>query len=172
MSTRRTTPGAGMTPQPRGPNGERLCRWCHGPVPKPRRTFCCDACVVEWNIRVDPQFARHRVEQRDHGVCGRCGLDTETLRYELQALRDAVRTTEQFHAWEQRWADLGLRPNRHLWEAHHKVAVVEGGGECGLDGLETLCWRCHREETAGLARRRAEARSPQMRLPLHGEGSS
>lgn len=44
------------------------------------------------------------------------------------------------------------------WEANHIVAVVEGGGECGLDNMETLCPPCHQRETARLAARRAEAR--------------
>lgn len=48
---------------------------------------------------------------------------------------------------------LGLR-----WEADHIVPVVEGGGECGLEGYRTLCLHCHKRETAKLARRRAAAR--------------
>jgi len=46
----------------------------------------------------------------------------------------------------------------HLWEADHIKPVVEGGGQCGLDNLRTLCIRCHKRATAELARRRAEAR--------------
>jgi hypothetical protein len=33
------------------------------------------------------------------------------------------------------------------------MAVAEGGGECGLDGYETICRECHRQETAALIRR-------------------
>jgi 5-methylcytosine-specific restriction endonuclease McrA len=40
----------------------------------------------------------------------------------------------------------------------HIVPVVEGGGDCGLENLRTLCWACHHRETAALAKRRAEKR--------------
>lgn len=69
-------------------------------------------------------------------------------------------------AWFVRCGELGLKPDRHfrsLWEADHIVAVVEGGGECGLEGFRTLCLRCHRLETAKLAKRRAEARRASTR---------
>jgi hypothetical protein len=38
------------------------------------------------------------------------------------------------------------------------VPVIEGGGECDLSNLRTLCLRCHRMATLGLRLRRAEAR--------------
>lgn len=47
---------------------------------------------------------------------------------------------------------------RRLWEMDHVTPVIEGGGDCGLDNLRTLCWSCHRQETAALAARRASAR--------------
>jgi len=45
-----------------------------------------------------------------------------------------------------------------FWDADHMVEVVKGGGECGLENMQTLCLWCHREKTARLARERAEAR--------------
>jgi 5-methylcytosine-specific restriction endonuclease McrA len=54
---------------------------------------------------------------------------------------------------------LGRRRKiRRLWEMDHVVPVVKGGGGCGLDNLRTLCWACHRAETARLAAERARAR--------------
>jgi hypothetical protein len=38
------------------------------------------------------------------------------------------------------------------------MPVVEGGGECDLSNLRTLCLRCHRMATLGLRLRRQEAR--------------
>jgi hypothetical protein len=52
---------------------------------------------------------------------------------------------------------LGLGFRGHFWEAHHKVAVADGGGLCGLDGYETLCVRCHGKES-GHQRKERRAR--------------
>jgi 5-methylcytosine-specific restriction enzyme A len=35
------------------------------------------------------------------------------------------------------------------WSADHNMRVVEGGGECGLENIRTLCIRYRREVTAG-----------------------
>jgi hypothetical protein len=51
---------------------------------------------------------------------------------------------------------------RRFWEADHIVPVIEGGGDCGIENLRTLCWRCHKSETAALAGRRAKAKRPQQ----------
>ena len=40
-----------------------------------------------------------------------------------------------------------------FWQADHMTAVAEGGGECGLGNLRTLCTPCHAKETAALMRR-------------------
>ena len=42
---------------------------------------------------------------------------------------------------------------RRLWEVDHIVPVVEGGGECGLDNLQTLCLACHKAKTAAMRKR-------------------
>ncbi len=36
------------------------------------------------------------------------------------------------------------------WEAHHKVPVCRGGLGCEVDGYETLCVDCHKDETRKL----------------------
>lgn len=138
-----------------------------------RRTFCSQDCVDEWLIRTDPAFARRKVHERDHGVCSRCGTDTDTLEKERRSVWDHAKLAwwrpgenpgaRQPHEVLADWNDAhGLRRSlsacAHLWEAHHTVAVVEGGGECGLEGLETLCRACHAQETSALARRQAERR--------------
>lgn len=45
---------------------------------------------------------------------------------------------------------------RRLWEVDHIVPVVEGGGECGLDNLQTLCLACHKAKTAAMRKRVAD----------------
>ena len=43
---------------------------------------------------------------------------------------------------------------KSLWDADHIVPVVEGGGECDLSNMRTLCIRCHRQVTVELLRRK------------------
>jgi 5-methylcytosine-specific restriction protein A len=74
-----------------------------------------------------------------------CAADTEALRKDKRKLDYAAR--RQF---EKEW---GRR--RYLWDADHVVAVAEGGGECDLSNMRTLCLRCHREVTAALRARLA-----------------
>ena len=146
MSTRRARPG-GWVKRPmgavRGP-----CRWCGNEVPKGRFTFCGDACVAEWKLRTDPAFLRKKVFERDRGVCALCGIDTEALRRDKRKLDYGAR-----RRFEREW---GAR--RSLWDADHITPVAEGGGECDLANMRTLCLKCHREVTALLRRRLAETR--------------
>lgn len=122
---------------PKGANGRNLCRWCSLEVPQGRRTFCSEWCVHEWKLRTDPGYLRAQVFARDRGVCAICGLDCEAERRKRKRKRTGRRTS--------------------LWDADHIVPVVEGGGECDLDNMRTLCLRCHREVTAELRRRRGRA---------------
>jgi hypothetical protein len=51
-----------------------------------------------------------------------------------------------------------------VWEADHRVPVWNGGGQCGLENLQTLCVACHRAKTTGEARTRADQRRVQGAL--------
>ena len=121
----------------------RVCRRCGAPVPAGRYTFCSEACVHAWKLRTDPGYLREQVFLRDKGVCAACGVNTETLRKEKRRLDFAAR-----RLFEREW---GRR--RHLWDADHIVPVAEGGGECDLANMRTLCLKCHREATAALRKR-------------------
>jgi 5-methylcytosine-specific restriction endonuclease McrA len=44
-------------------------------------------------------------------------------------------------------AQVGSAAEGHAWHADHKVAVRDGGGECNLDNLTTLCVICHNQVT-------------------------
>jgi 5-methylcytosine-specific restriction enzyme A len=39
------------------------------------------------------------------------------------------------------------------WQADHIIPVAEGGGECGLENLRTLCRPCHGKESGALRKR-------------------
>ena len=125
---------------PKGPNGRCLCRWCSLEVPAGRYTFCSEWCVEEWKLRSDPHHLRERVFERDRGICSICGLDCMAEWGHIRRLRGVARVRVL--------ASWGLRGRKSLWDADHIVAVAEGGGECDLSNMRTLCLKCHRRRTA------------------------
>jgi len=149
MSTSRTMPGGAAERDrlKKGPNGRALCRWCSLEVPSGRFTFCSDWCVHEWRLRTNPGYLREQVFRRDRGVCAICRVDTYSAYIELKRSR-----SRQRQKLLDRW---GLKQinRKSLWDADHIIPVSEGGGECDLANLRTLCLICHREQTAELRRR-------------------
>jgi len=139
-------------------------------------------------IRRDPGFARRKVAERDLGICAMCGKDTDAL-YQFWSRRPwhdnvglPLPLRHDLHrAWIRLFIDsLGCGPQDRTtipvgkgtslrriggyWDMDHIKPVVHGGGGCGLDNLRTLCIRCHKSETAELARERARHPNPQREL--------
>ncbi len=143
QSTRRAMAGgpARREKLPRGPGGRVLCRWCQLEVPPRRRTFCSDYCVHEWRLRSDAGYLRDCLFARDRGVCALCGVDTAAAWSWLRKMppgRRAVALRE--------WG-LKTLARKSLWDADHIVPVADGGGECDLANMRTLCLKCHRKVT-------------------------
>lgn len=136
----------------RGASGRPLCRWCRAETPPGRRTFCSGACVHEWKLRTDPGYLRDKVLLRDAGVCAKCGVDTVSLRRDMRRLDFAAR-----RRFLKEWG-LTERSRKSLWDADHIVPVAEGGGQCDLANMRTLCLKCHKEVTALLRARLKERR--------------
>lgn len=131
MSTNRKQSETGWGP-PRMDAGKVVCRQCGGDIPRGRRTFCSKGCVHGWRLKTDPGYLRQQVFKRDNGICGVCGKDS----LDGSLIRRARRTGD-------------------LWQADHIIPVIEGGGECGLENMRTLCTPCHKEETRNLLKRLA-----------------
>jgi hypothetical protein len=148
MSTRRRTGTYGKQ-RAKGSNGRPVCLWCDRDIVDPKRsTFCRKACAEEFYLRSRPHYARQKVFERDKGVCHGCGRNV---------FEGTGRTPR-------------ARGTGDLWQAHHATAVIEGGGECGLDGYETQCTACHKIETAALAVRMADKRKQQRQQPNAQKG--
>ena len=137
---------------PRGESGRILCRWCALEVPQGRHTFCSEWCVHEWKLRSNPGYLRQQVLKRDKGICELCRVNTLSAFLRLKKSRGPSRTLHL--------ADWGLArmSRRSLWDADHILPVAEGGGECDLRNLRTLCLKCHRLTTAQLRARLAQKR--------------
>jgi 5-methylcytosine-specific restriction endonuclease McrA len=157
MLPSRTLPGGRVQPHalPRGPNNLPLCRWCELEIlARRRRTFCSDYCVHQWRLRTDPGYLRDQVFARDHGICAACQADTVAIYAALKRSRGKAR-----EAGLSLYGLQSIASRRSLWDADHIRPVAEGGGQCDLDNLRTLCLPCHREATADL-RRRLKLRPP------------
>ena len=156
-SVLRTMPGGRVAASTlaRRPNGLPLCRWCDLEIlAKRRRTFCSDYCVDQWRLRTDPGYVRDCVFARDAGVCAGCGGDTVRIFAALKRSRGAAR-----EAGLRFYGMKNITSRRSLWDADHIRPVAEGGGQCDLDNLRTLCVACHREATAALRERMSRRRS-------------
>ena len=138
---------------PKGQNGRGLCRWCQLEVPPRRFTFCSEWCVHEWRLRTDPGYLRDQVFARDKGKCALCGVDARTAYFDLKRSRGTHRIKML-----ARWGLKSIN-RKSLWDADHVVPVVEGGGECDLANLRTLCVICHRQQTLELRRRISVSRT-------------
>lgn len=149
MSTSRAMPGGWVDRRqiPKGPNGRGICRWCSLEVPRGRFTFCSDFCVHEWKLRSQPAYLRDQVLLRDRGICAACGVDT------LAAYRRLQRSRGRSHQALLEFWGMKKRFRKSLWDADHIHPVAEGGGECDLDNIRTLCLRCHRAATLQLRER-------------------
>ena len=89
-----------------------------------------DICATRF-LRAIAAFARMR---RRH--------DRVTARHAEARLRGATPVSQTWKIRE------GSR--KSLWDADHLVPVAEGGGQCDLSNMRTLCLLCHREATAAL----------------------
>jgi 5-methylcytosine-specific restriction enzyme A len=174
--------------------GRRVgCRWCGGPL-EGARNFCGGrrsvyvvklvdgkkklvadprghGCAHEWALRSDSVYRRAEVMDRDRGVCAICGLDTADLYqqtydllYRVHAETEAAEALLDKHRIPYRTPLPENWKRIRWWEADHIVPVCEGGGECGLEGIRTLCVACHRDESNALTRRRAARRREIIRL--------
>lgn len=131
--------------------GYRCCRYCGGSIIPPKRTFCSSACIHEYRLRSSGSYLRDQVYLRDCGICAICGLDTKELASTLSKMqlddpaRDILLKQNNIHLTRK----IKLRKRGGgLWDADHIVQVQDGGGECGLENIRTLCIRCHKIITA------------------------
>lgn len=146
------------------------CTWCGGPLPKGRRSWCSDACVDAFKLTTED--GQHvAVERRDGGRCTLCGLDTHRFRWAVRRWvgllerRGRASATHVAHVLTLRGLPTSPGVLRHLlhervvwWDRDHTVPIVDGGHPVDIANQRTLCWWCHKRETAEAATRRAEAR--------------
>lgn len=137
---------------------ERTCRWCGGPLSGRQQRWCGQPCVDAYLENHDWNTASKAAKRRD-GVCTACGEtgDTTDLRawgaflrwaYAVQG-RHMSPLTEPGRTIRRLFEHEALQ--RRL-ETDHIEPILgrhgQGGCHHHLDGLRTLCHRCHLAATA------------------------
>eukprot|EP00941_MAST-03F_sp_MAST-3F-sp1_P000243 g243.t1 len=125
-------------------------------------TFCSFDCYKIQKLKTSSTAIRRQIFAIEHGICQLCKFDCHSFFLSFKSLSPPERLSRL-----QGWTKF-RQPKNHkslqrlltnpvegdFWQADHILAVVEGGGEAGLENLRTLCTPCHALETAKLAHRR------------------
>ena len=87
-------------------------------------------------------ICRAIVFKRDKGVCALCGLDTEAVRKELEAMKEAL-GAEDFVVFRAAYLTARGLPtaNKSYWIADHYPIPFTMGGPNVASNLRTLCTR-------------------------------
>lgn len=117
-----------------------------------RRQELAGKAVEEPERQIKRQaFDRKALFDRDGGRCQNCGLNMHEMKQQyLRADFVDKQILLEDHAIPTN------RINGDWWDGHHTVEVVKGGTK-DLDGLVTLCLKCHRIETNKLMAEKAKA---------------
>jgi 5-methylcytosine-specific restriction endonuclease McrA len=146
-----------MMPKPE----KGFCKWCGGKLPKGLRVWCNYKCDHEAYIRFG--FVENQVRERDNGICSNCGVDCISMEHIVEDFkRHYLRHPHLYIGTLRESLGWWWTYNYRVWEADHIIPVCEGGGCCGLDNYRTLCLRCHKKETATLAKSRAKNKPRQV----------
>lgn len=142
-----------------GPDGYPQCRRCLAEVHDRRDGFCSATCRHDFLIRTSASYARNAVFARDRGICTHCRLNCWMLDRVIRRLCAWAPETdpEAGRSLALRMIHLlgfGVRRTIiSMWQADHRVAIAEGGVDCGLGNYRTLCLICHAFQMRELHRR-------------------
>eukprot|EP00850_Spirogloea_muscicola_P002849 SM000011S19027 [mRNA] locus=s11:399749:406722:- [translate_table: standard] len=128
--------------------------------------FCSRVCYVEYLSRTSPRYLRQALFQMERGVCSLCHLDCHSLVVSLKGMKCEVLRREAvlqqapaFASCPHLLEKLVESPEEgRAWHADHILPVSEGGGQCGVENLRTLCVVCHKAITQVQAKKRAKLR--------------
>jgi len=136
-------------PLRRDREGKPLCRWCYAPVLKPRRAWCSEDCIREYQNLSGALDVL--IFNRDDGVCQLCGWNLRKLYQVRPHLERLVENGSwPLDWWSELTTALNGKTNQPLHEIDH-ILPLSLGGFTHPDNLRTLCVPCHRAETKKLA---------------------
>ncbi|RDY04796.1 DNA annealing helicase and endonuclease ZRANB3, partial [Mucuna pruriens] len=128
--------------------------------------FCNLVCYEEYRMRTSSRFLREELFKIEHGVCTNCQLDCHKLVEHIRPLslarrREYIEKVAPNVAKRKNMLEkLVNEPTEgNAWHGDHIVPVYQGGGECKLENMRTLCVACHYDVTAAQCAERRIARA-------------
>ncbi|XP_061358893.1 uncharacterized protein LOC133303060 isoform X2 [Gastrolobium bilobum] len=128
--------------------------------------FCNLICFEEYRMRTSNRFLRQELFQIEQGVCTNCQLNCHKLVEHIRPLslerrREYIEKVAPKVAKRKNMLEkLVNDPTEgNAWHADHIVPVYQGGGECKLENMRTLCVACHYDVTAAQSSERRIARA-------------
>jgi HNH endonuclease len=142
----------------------KACAWCSSDLTQAQRiakaVYCSQECAETGRLRRGGWAStaiRSAMFALEGGVCQKCNINAHAFYEQITALEPAERLNRyQSAKWRmpasnKAYQSMVNEPKEgDFWQVDHKVAVAEGGGNCGLENLRTLCVPCHRDETEKL----------------------
>jgi 5-methylcytosine-specific restriction endonuclease McrA len=158
------------------PSGQRMCQMpsCSNTLKGRQQRWCSEKCGLTAFSMWNWAGTRHRVFERDKGICSKCGRDCVALKecfvwYMQFMLRQKhmgyLECEKVVAAFMKAAGVVGKHAyGKDLWEADHIIPLAEGGALCDLANLRTMCvFGCHKEETRKLVKRLAKAKRIQRK---------
>ncbi|KAH1126757.1 hypothetical protein AAZX31_06G189900 [Glycine max] len=128
--------------------------------------FCNLVCYEEYRMRTSNRFLREELFKIEHGVCTNCQFDCHKLVEDIRPLslerrREYIeKVAPKVAKRKKMFEKLVNEPTEgNAWHADHIVPVYDGGGECKLENLRTLCVACHYDVTAAQCAERRIAKA-------------
>jgi superfamily II DNA or RNA helicase/5-methylcytosine-specific restriction endonuclease McrA len=120
---------------------------------------CSWKCHQELAAKLSGSSIRRQLFELEKGVCVLCKRDMHALYQRFIRLQPSDRVQECMTIKMKLHETLLQSPNEGMfWQADHVLPVSEGGGECTMENIRTLCTGCHQKETAALRRRLRDAK--------------
>ncbi|GAV68280.1 SNF2_N domain-containing protein/Helicase_C domain-containing protein/HNH domain-containing protein [Cephalotus follicularis] len=153
---------------------EPLCKLCQTPCKGINAKtpeyfedlFCNIGCYEEYRLRTSNRSIRQELFQLEHGICTICHLDCHSLVRRIKPLslerrREYIgKIAPQVAIRKSLLGKLVKDPTEgNAWHADHIVPVYQGGGECRLENMRTLCVACHYDVTVAQCAERCTVRN-------------
>ncbi|KAK7104878.1 DNA annealing helicase and endonuclease ZRANB3-like [Littorina saxatilis] len=127
--------------------------------------FCSRVCADAHWMKTNTAYLRSSVYDVQFGVCQLCAFDAHSFFCQIRDSPDMKQRAEKIS--KSRFSKLTAKQQKQMiakpyeglfWHVDHIRPVWEGGGQCDIDNLRTLCTPCHSSVTAKQATKRAHAR--------------